>query len=180
MGRLRSVAAELAVGDIVAGDRGALDAARRIAVVVDAVVQGVAVVPHRDRVAAPAEAQQVLRPQHLGEQALQPREALAGALLAELAGLDDAAFRRLFSGSAAKRLGRDRFVRNVLIAIGNSGDAVLAEAARARLDDASPLVRAMAAWALSRLLPPAEFRRLAATRREPDPEVRAEWAGCAA
>jgi epoxyqueuosine reductase len=114
------------------------------------------------------------------EQALQPREALAGALLAELAGLDDAAFRKLFSGSAAKRLGRDRFVRNVLIAIGNSGDPALAEPARARLDDHSPLVRAMAAWALSRLLPAEEFRRLATTRREPDPEVRAEWTGCAA
>jgi epoxyqueuosine reductase len=110
------------------------------------------------------------------EQSLRPRAELAGARLAQLAALDDAAFRKLFSGTAAKRLGRDRFVRNVLIAIGNSGDPALADAARARLDDASPLVRAMAAWALSRLLPAAEFRRLAATRSEPDLEVRAEWA----
>jgi epoxyqueuosine reductase len=110
------------------------------------------------------------------EPALQPRAGLAGARLAILASLDDAAFRALFAGTAAKRLGRDRFVRNVLIAIGNSGDPALAATAEACLDDASPLVRAMAAWALSRLLPADAFRRLAATRREPDPEVRAEWA----
>jgi epoxyqueuosine reductase len=110
------------------------------------------------------------------EPALRPRASLARALLAELAALDEPTFRMRFAGTAAKRLGRDRFVRNVLIAIGNSGDATLAAAVHARLDDASPLVRAMAAWALSRLLPPAEFRRLAATRSEPDPEVRAEWA----
>jgi epoxyqueuosine reductase len=114
------------------------------------------------------------------EPALHPRAALAGARLAALAALDDAAFRTLFAGTAAKRLGRDRFVRNVLIAIGNSGDPTLAAAAEARLDDVSPLVRAMAAWALSRLLPADAFRRLAATRRESDPEVRAEWADCAA
>jgi epoxyqueuosine reductase len=71
--------------------------------------------------------------------------------LADLARLDDAAFRELFAGSPVKRIGRDRFVRNVLIAIGNSGDAQLAPAARALLDDASELVRAMAAWALEEL-----------------------------
>ncbi len=111
------------------------------------------------------------------EAALQPRAALATPLLAELAGLDDRAFRALFSGSAVKRLGRDRFVRNVLIAIGNSGDAGLAAHAEARLGDASPLVRAMAVWALSRLLPANAFRNLAAIRtaREPDADVRAEW-----
>ncbi|MBL8839236.1 MAG: tRNA epoxyqueuosine(34) reductase QueG [Alphaproteobacteria bacterium] len=111
------------------------------------------------------------------EAALRPRAALAAPLLAELAGLDDRAFRALFSGSAVKRLGRDRFVRNVLIAIGNSGDAGLAAHAEARLGDASPLVRAMAVWALSRLLPANAFRNLAAIRtaREPDADVRAEW-----
>ena len=97
--------------------------------------------------------------------------------LGELAGLDDAAFRKLFSGSAVKRLGRDRFLRNVLIAIGNGGDPSLASAARRRLADRSPLVRAMAVWALSRLLAPDAFselrRRFAGA--ETDREVRAEW-----
>ncbi len=66
--------------------------------------------------------------------------------------LDDAGFRALFAGSPIKRIGRDRFVRNVLIAIGNSGDARLAAGgATALLADPSPLVRAMAVWALLRL-----------------------------
>jgi len=97
-------------------------------------------------------------------------------LLAELARLDDAAFRQRFAGAPVKRTGRDRFVRNVLIAIGNSGDVALAPVARERLDDASPLVRAMAVWALRRLLPETEFKALAAGRQESDPEVAAEWA----
>ena len=71
--------------------------------------------------------------------------------LAELARLDDAGFRRRFAGSPIKRTGRDRFVRNVLIAIGNSGDPRLAALAEERLADASPLVRAMAVWALAPL-----------------------------
>ena len=113
------------------------------------------------------------------EQAFHPREALTAPLLAELAALDDAGFRALFRKSPVKRIGRDRFVRNVLYALGNSGDPGLAPAALARLDDASPDVRAAAAWALSRLLPPTEFARLAGERAElePDPEVREEWRG---
>ena len=109
--------------------------------------------------------------------ALAAREALDGPGLARLAALDDAGFRQLFAGTPVKRTGRDRFLRNVMVAIGNSGDPALAEAARARLEDASPLVRAMAAWALSRLLPREEFETLRAEREptEPDPEVRAEW-----
>jgi epoxyqueuosine reductase len=109
---------------------------------------------------------------------LQGRADLAGPALAELAGLDDAEFRARFSGSPIKRVGRDRFVRNVLIAIGNSGKTELAAAARRRLDDASPLVRAMAVWALARLVPAGEFAALAASHaaREADPDVRAEWA----
>ena len=112
------------------------------------------------------------------EAALQPRAALAAPRLADLAALDDAAFRALFAGTAAKRLGRDRFVRNVLIAIGNCGDAGLAPSAMARLGDASALVRAMAVWALRRLLPPDAFAALARTHaeRENDPDVRQEWA----
>ncbi len=97
--------------------------------------------------------------------------------LDELAALDDAAFRRLFSGSPVKRLGRDRFVRNVLIAIGNSAAPGLLGAAVARLEDGSPLVRAMAVWAVRRLAAPHEAEALAARIRpgETDPDVRAEW-----
>ncbi|MFB6259966.1 MAG: tRNA epoxyqueuosine(34) reductase QueG, partial [Thiohalorhabdaceae bacterium] len=96
--------------------------------------------------------------------------------LAELARLDDAAFRQKFSGSPIKRLGRDRFVRNVLVAVGNSADPELAPVAEERLIDDAPLVRGMAVWALGRLAP----ERLAARRHwqaaEADPEVAEEWA----
>jgi epoxyqueuosine reductase len=95
------------------------------------------------------------------EMAFAPRAELNAPLLRELAGLDDAAFRALFRGSPVKRIGRDRFVRNVLIAIGNSRDGALAEVAEARLSDESPLVRAMAVWALSKLLPAEVFAALA-------------------
>ena len=97
--------------------------------------------------------------------------------LQDFAALDDAAFRQVFAGSPVKRTGRDRFMRNVLIAIGNSGLAELVPAAYRHLSDPSPLVRAMAVWALSRLLPGDEFRRLAEARRdrEDDADVRAEW-----
>ncbi len=112
------------------------------------------------------------------ELAFAPRAELTAPRLADLAKLDDAGFRHLFSGSAIKRLGRDRFVRNVLIAIGNSGEPKLAAVARARLGDASPLVRAMAVWALARLAAPAAFARLRARHLpgEADAAVRAEWA----
>ncbi len=85
------------------------------------------------------------------EAALHAREALRQPPLAELAALDDAAFRALFAKSPIKRIGRDRFVRNVLYAIGNSADTALVPAARARLADASEAVREAAAWALARL-----------------------------
>jgi epoxyqueuosine reductase len=108
---------------------------------------------------------------------LSPRDGLAAPPLETLAALDDAEFRARFSGSPIKRIGRDRFVRNVLIAIGNSGDPRLLPAAEALIDDASPLVRGMAVWALRRLAGAAAFARLAATRlaAERDPDVRAEW-----
>jgi epoxyqueuosine reductase len=111
------------------------------------------------------------------EAKLQARDDLRAPALADLARLDDADFRALFAGSPIKRTGRDRFVRNVLIAIGNSGERSLARVAEERLSDASPLVRAMAVWALSELLDLESFAALAATHRsaEPDPEVRAEW-----
>ena len=74
--------------------------------------------------------------------------------MADLAGLDDAGFRALFAKSPVKRIGRDRFVRNVLYAIGNSGDPALAASAKARLDDDCETVREAATWALSQLTPP--------------------------
>ncbi len=106
-----------------------------------------------------------------------PRADLTAPALAELAVLDDAAFRARFSGSPVKRIGRDRFVRNVLVAVGNSGAPELAAVARTLADDASPLVRAMAVWALSRLLPAGEFAALARARGtcETDAAVAAEW-----
>ena len=111
-----------------------------------------------------------------GEPDFQPLPGLSAPRLAALAGLDDAGFRRMFAGTAIKRIGRDRFLRNVLTAIGNSGERGLAETARELLDDASPLVRASAVWALDQLA-----RETAAAERErrlagePDPLVRAEW-----
>ncbi len=98
--------------------------------------------------------------------------------LADLARLDDEGFRDLFRGSPIKRTGRDRFVRNVLIAIGNSGDERLKATAVERLADRSPLVRAMAVWALARLTAPARLRSLAEAHAgaETDADVRAEWA----
>ncbi len=106
-----------------------------------------------------------------------PRAELSAPRLTDLADLDDAGFRRVFSGSPIKRIGRDRFVRNVLIAIGNSGNAALAQVAEARLADASPLVRAMAVWALSRLADAAIHTRLRDEYQpnEGDAQVRAEW-----
>ena len=106
---------------------------------------------------------------------LTARGELKAPELAELARLDDAAFRALFRGTAVKRIGRDRFVRNVLIAIGNSGDQTFAETVKALLGDPSPLVRAMAVWALSRLLDAARFSALAAANDETDESVLAEW-----
>ncbi|MDO9560215.1 MAG: HEAT repeat domain-containing protein, partial [Bradyrhizobium sp.] len=111
------------------------------------------------------------------ETRLAAREDLRAPTLAELARLDDAAFRARFTRSPVKRIGRDRFVRNVLIAIGNSGDAALAAEAERLLDDASPLVRGAAVWALSQLISREAFEELAAgaMNAEPDETVRAEW-----
>jgi epoxyqueuosine reductase len=111
------------------------------------------------------------------EAKLRARDDLRAPSLVDLARLDAAGFRSMFSGSPIKRTGRDRFVRNVLIAIGNSGAPALAEAARERLGDASPLVRAMAVWALTRLLPKGglEHERTRRLPLEPDATVRHEW-----
>jgi epoxyqueuosine reductase len=107
------------------------------------------------------------------EAKLSARAAWRAPQLAELARLDDAQFRALFSKSAVKRTGRARFVRNVLIAIGNSGDASLAGEAERLLDDASPLVRGAAVWALSRLLSREQLR--AVSRSDNDASVAEEW-----
>jgi epoxyqueuosine reductase len=83
----------------------------------------------------------------------------------------------MFSGSAVKRLGRDRFVRNVLIAIGNSDEPSLANVARRLLDDAAPVVRGAAAWAYRRLASDAAIEAARREREviETDEDVRAEW-----
>ncbi|MEZ5894558.1 MAG: tRNA epoxyqueuosine(34) reductase QueG [Parvularculaceae bacterium] len=111
------------------------------------------------------------------ESAFHARDELASPALADLAALDDAGFRTLFSGSPIKRTGRNRFVRNVLIAIGNSGDAKLAEIAEGLLRDESPLVRGAAVWALAQLAP-ANLPALRAKYGddEADAGVRQEWA----
>ncbi|MEE8506177.1 MAG: tRNA epoxyqueuosine(34) reductase QueG [Kiloniellales bacterium] len=116
--------------------------------------------------------------QRTHEAAFLPRAELNAPRLAELAALDDAAFRRIFSGTAIKRTGRDRFVRNVLIALGNSGDPAHASVAEGLLCDASPLVRAMAVWALARLADARTFNcaRKARLPDETDTDVRGEWA----
>jgi len=85
------------------------------------------------------------------EMALAARPALQGPDLADLARLDDSAFRTLFAKSPVKRIGRDRFVRNVLYAIGNSGDATLRDVAQSLCDDLDPTVADAARWAAGRL-----------------------------
>ncbi|GJE58855.1 Epoxyqueuosine reductase [Methylobacterium trifolii] len=108
---------------------------------------------------------------------LAARDDLAAPPLAELATLDDAAFRRRFAGTPVKRTGRDRFLRNVLIAIGNSGDPALAAAAEDCLTDRAGIVRGMAVWACGELLDHAACRALYERHGadETDPMVGAEW-----
>ena len=114
--------------------------------------------------------------QGASEMALRPRDDLIAPTLASLAQFDDAAFRAHFSGSPVKRIGRDRFTRNVLIAIGNSGDASLLPIARHLLADPAPVVRAMAVWALGELAPgEARTRAPDALTHEEDEDVKAEW-----
>jgi epoxyqueuosine reductase len=113
------------------------------------------------------------------EMAFAPRAGLNSPRLIELARLDDAGFRQTFKGSAIKRIGRARFVRNVAIALGNSNDSKAMPSLRELLSDASPLVRGMAVWALSRLMPADAFAALRAVHApaEADPDVAAEWQG---
>jgi len=114
------------------------------------------------------------------DQKLAARDDFNAPELTALAELDDSGFRKFFSGSPIKRIGRDRFVRNVLIAIGNSNETSLATIAKRLAKDTSPIVRAAAVWASFRLLASEEFRQLkkenAAT--ESDCGVLAEWRLC--
>ena len=110
------------------------------------------------------------------EAKLAARDVLRAPTLVELSRLDDAQFRTLFSKTSIKRTGRDRFIRNVLNAIGNSGDASLVPEAERLLTDTSPLVRGAAVWALSRLLPKEKFAAMRAQRNEVDETVQEEWA----
>jgi epoxyqueuosine reductase len=116
------------------------------------------------------------------ETKLAARDELGAPALADLARLDDAAFRAMFTKSPVKRIGRDRFVRNVLIAIGNSNDRSMADEAERLLEDNSPLVRGAAVWALSQLLERKAFVALAANASgcEADKTVQTEWTDCAA
>ncbi len=112
------------------------------------------------------------------EARLRSRPEFERPALADLVQLDDAAFRELFAGSPVKRIGVSRFLRNVLICIGNSGDVQHLDEIVARLDDASPLVRGAAVWALRRLDPHlADTVRQDRMARESDAAVRAEWDG---
>jgi epoxyqueuosine reductase len=110
------------------------------------------------------------------ETRLHARAELLQPHLSDLAKLTDAEFRAVFRGSPIKRIGRDRFIRNVLIAVGNSADRSLAAEAEQLLGDASPLVRAMAVWALSQLDAP-RTGQIAQQHlpTEDEPDVRAEW-----
>ncbi|HQZ13028.1 MAG TPA: tRNA epoxyqueuosine(34) reductase QueG [Devosia sp.] len=111
------------------------------------------------------------------EAKLRARDELRAPALADLVALDDAGFRALFAGSPIKRIGYARFLRNVLIAVGNSGDASLLAGAEARLADADPLIRGAAVWAVRRLAgaDAAERLRLAFLPGEADINVRQEW-----
>jgi len=114
----------------------------------------------------------------LGQEAkLAAREELKEPPLSDLVKLKDMEFRELFRASPVKRIGRNRFIRNVLIAIGNSEDNSLVPSVRSLLRDDSPLVRAMAIWALVQLLESGEFTELreAHKQKEEEAAVRAEW-----
>ncbi len=115
--------------------------------------------------------------QTTNEVRLKARDDLAAPPLKELATLDEAAFRAHFSGSPIKRIGRARFLRNVLIAIGNSGSADFAGEAQAHLADPAPLVRGAAVWASRQLLPADQFAMLRTMHLpgETDADVGEEW-----
>ena len=110
-----------------------------------------------------------------------PRAELVAPSIADLLTLDDAAFRTLFAASPIKRTGRDRFVRNVLIAAGNSANTDLVLPVIALLDDPAPVVRGAAVWALAHL-DQTQFEKERVVRQavEDDEEVSQEWASALA
>jgi len=112
------------------------------------------------------------------EAKLTARAELDSPALADLAALDDTGFRAMFAGGPVKRVGHARFLRNVLIAIGNSGDKGLVPAAIAALASPHPLARGAAVWALARLLSAGDFAALAQEQAavEADTAVMNEWA----
>ena len=111
------------------------------------------------------------------ESAFIPREDLSLPLLEDLLCLDDLSFREKFSGSPIKRIGRDRFIRNVLIAMGNSRAKTPTVDFLNLLDDSSNIVRAMAVWALGRMISGKKLKTLSAPylKVEPDANVLEEW-----
>jgi len=113
----------------------------------------------------------------LVEPAYLPRIELNLPVLSDLVALDDASFRQVFSGSPIKRIGRDFFIRNVLIAIGNSGNSVFIPDVERQLNDPSPYVRAMAVWALGQLCDGRQFEGFRAKHydTETDIEICQEW-----
>ena len=115
--------------------------------------------------------------QETSEIKLKAREDLSAPDLEELAQLDDKSFRTKFSGSPIKRIGRNKFLRNVMIAIGNSKDQSLKEIALQNCKDENPMVRAASIWALSRLEEPTRFTdmRIKALKSETDESVVEEW-----
>ncbi|MBL4802934.1 MAG: tRNA epoxyqueuosine(34) reductase QueG [Emcibacter sp.] len=113
----------------------------------------------------------------LDEPAYLPRVELAFPALADLVELDDSTFRQVFSGSPIKRIGRDYFIRNVLIAIGNSGNPALLSKVTDKLDDPSPFIQAMAVWAAGQLCDESDWHRLRDIHLtdDLDEDVRREW-----
>ena len=112
------------------------------------------------------------------QQVFLPRAELAAPAMGDLLQLDDTAFRQVFAGSPIKRIGRDRFVRNCLIAAGNSKACMLVPMVTDLLDDPAPVVRGAAVWALARLAPMVwQHQRAGRLADETDDDVRGEWNG---
>lgn len=113
------------------------------------------------------------------EAKLQARVDLDEPDLADLVSLDDGGFRKLFAGSPIRRLGHTRFIRNVLIAVGNSADRALLPHVEAHLSHAEPLIRGVAIWAFRRLANPDSIAQMQqkCLPHETNEEVAAEWQG---
>lgn len=115
--------------------------------------------------------------QQTHEMKLKAREDLIAPPLVQLLALNDEAFRQFFTASPVKRIGRNRFVRNCLIAAGNSGDTALIEPVKRLLDDNDPYVAGMAVWALKQLLDDNHFNQLRQHYMtiHKDPLIMTEW-----